>query len=112
MTPKLHKDLCEAVERESAMPLKVQGDANDKTYVIVEESALPTLWDDFLRKEVDRGLAAIDRGEVESWDIEATITEAALSESRRAIEEGLADVEASRTRPFRNVLDELGADRK
>lgn len=36
-------------------------------------------------------------------------TDEALAESIKAIEEGLADIEAGRTRPYREVLDELGS---
>ena len=35
-------------------------------------------------------------------------TDAELADSLKAIEEGLADINAGRTRPFREVLDELG----
>ena len=35
-------------------------------------------------------------------------TDEELAESLKAIEEGLADINAGRTRPFRDVLDELG----
>ena len=38
-------------------------------------------------------------------------TDEELSESLQAIAEGLADIEAGRTRPFRDVLNELGNDR-
>lgn len=35
-------------------------------------------------------------------------SDAEMAESLRAIDEGLADIEAGRTRPFREFLDELG----
>jgi hypothetical protein len=38
-------------------------------------------------------------------------TDAELAESLKAIEEGLADIDAGRTRPFREVLDELGREK-
>jgi predicted transcriptional regulator len=37
-------------------------------------------------------------------------TDEELAESLQAIAEGLADIEAGRTRPFREVLNELGND--
>ncbi len=76
MTPKLTKELREALQREPTKPLRVQDDETNRVYVIFDEQALPTLWDDYIRKEVHHGLAAIARGEVEEWDIEATIAEA------------------------------------
>ena len=35
-------------------------------------------------------------------------TDEEMTESLKAIEEGLADIDAGRTRPFHDVLDELG----
>lgn len=41
------------------------------------------------------------------WKAMGVESEAELNESLKAIERGLADVEAGRTRPFRDVLAEL-----
>ena len=40
----------------------------------MSEETLPTLWEDYIRREVNRGLEAIGRGEVEDWDIESIKT--------------------------------------
>lgn len=75
MRPKrtITDEIRDALRREPAKPLCVEDDVTQKVDVIVDEQAWPTLWDESIRREVQLGLAAIDRGEVEEWDIEATI---------------------------------------
>jgi hypothetical protein len=51
-------------------------DQSQKVFLVVPEEALPTLWDEYFRNELYKGLAAIEQGEVAEWDVEATIAEA------------------------------------
>jgi hypothetical protein len=78
MAPKLNNtdEIRNALSSNPTKPLRVQDDQTDKFYVIFDEQALPTLWDDYLRREVLRGLEQLDRGESQPLDIEATIAEA------------------------------------
>jgi hypothetical protein len=64
-----------ALERDPTKPVRVQDDKTAKFYVIFNERALPTLWDAYLRREVQRGLEQLDPGESQPLDIEATIAE-------------------------------------
>ncbi len=78
MTPKLTNtdEIRDALRREPSKPLRVQDDVTQKVYVIFDEQALPTLWDEYIRREVQRGIDQLDRGEGQPLDIEATIAEA------------------------------------
>ncbi len=78
MTPKLTStdEIRSALERDPTKPVRVLDDQTNKVYLIFDEHALPTLWEDFIRREVPRGLQPLDRGEGQPLDIEATIAEA------------------------------------
>jgi len=76
MTPKLNRELREALQRDPTKPLRVKDDESERVYVIFDEQSLPTLWDDYIRHEVQRGLDQLDRGESEEWDVEMFLTEA------------------------------------
>ena len=79
MTPKLSNDIEQAVERNHGF---MQVDGLRTSYVVMSIDAY-------------REMMGVGSDE-------------ALSASLKAIDEGLADVEAGRTRPFRDVLAELG----
>lgn len=78
MTPKLTETdkIRDTLQRDPAKPVRVQDDVTQKVYVIFDEQALPTLWDDYIRREVQRGVDSLDRGEGQSLDMDATIAEA------------------------------------
>ncbi len=69
-------EIRDALQRDPTKPIRVRDEQTNKVYVIFDEQALPTLWDDYLRREVQRGLEQLDRGEGRPLDIEATIAEA------------------------------------
>ncbi len=83
MTPELTKEQREALQREPTKPLRVRDGETEKVYVIFDEQALPTLWDDYIRREVQRGLDQLDRGESEEWDIEAFLATAHRRHAQR-----------------------------
>ena len=83
MTPKLTDEQRQALQANPDMPLRVEDEQTHKVYLVVGEEALPTLWEDYIHREVRKGLAAIDRGEVEDWDVESI-----KSEGRRVLENG------------------------
>jgi len=71
MTPKLTDEQRLALQASPDKPLRVEDEQTHKVYLVVSEETLPTLWEDYIRREVRKGLDAIDRGEVEDWDIES-----------------------------------------
>ena len=83
MTPKLTEEQRQALEANPEKPLRVEDEQTHKVYLVVGEEALPTLWQDYIRREVKKGLDAIDRGDVEDWDIESI-----KAEGRRILEQG------------------------
>jgi hypothetical protein len=69
MTPKLTDEQRQALKANPGAPLRVEDEQTHQVYLVVSEEALPTLWEDYIHREVKKGLAAIDRGEVEEWDV-------------------------------------------
>jgi hypothetical protein len=78
MTPKLDdtNEIRDALRREPTKPLRVEDTQTKQIYLIFPEHALPTLWDDYIHREVQRGLDQLDRGESQAWDVEAFLTDA------------------------------------
>ena len=75
MTPKLTDEQRAALAANPGQPLRVEDGETHKVYVVVSEESLPTLWEDYIRREVAQGLAAADRGEVEDWDVDSIKSE-------------------------------------
>jgi hypothetical protein len=65
-----------ALAERAGQPIEVRDDTTDRVYLLIGEDAFPALWDQYLRREVEKGLAAIDRGETEDWDVESVKAEA------------------------------------
>lgn len=84
MTPKLSDDQRHALQSTTGKLVEVQDDQTRQTYVLMSIE----LFREMMGVGSDEDLAA----------------------SLQAVEEGLADVEAGRTRPFRDVLAELPTD--
>ena len=79
MTPKLSNDLEQAVQHSHGV-LRVEG--HQESYVVMTVQAY-------------RELSGVG-------------TDAEMAAALQAIQEGLADIDAGRTRPFREVMAELG----
>lgn len=71
MTPKLSDEQRQALQEHPDKPLRVVDQQTRKVYLMVSEEALPTLWEGYIQREVKRGLEALDRGEVEDWEIDS-----------------------------------------
>jgi len=76
MIAKLTEQQRQALQADPEKPLRVEDDQTHKVYLVVAEEALPTLWQDYIDREVKKGLEAVDRGEIEDWDIESIKCEA------------------------------------
>ncbi len=75
MAPKITEQIRNAVKEHPGQPIKLQDEQTQKVYLLIDESAMPSLWEEYIRQEVGKGLAAIDRGEVEDWDVESVKAE-------------------------------------
>ena len=83
MTTKINKspELSQALQKDQSVFL-VDADGQTTHVVLpVEEARL--MFDDYLRREVQRGLEQSARGESEPWDISATLAEAHRRHSAR-----------------------------
>ncbi len=75
MPPQLTAEQRRALQAHPDEPLRVEDAQTHKVYLVVAEEALPTLWEDYVEREVKKGLGAIDRGQIEDWDIESIKSE-------------------------------------
>jgi predicted transcriptional regulator len=76
MIAKLTEEQRQALQADPKKPLRVEDEQTRKVYLVVAEEALPTLWQDYIEREVRKGLEAAERGEVEDWDVESIKFEA------------------------------------
>ena len=83
MILKLTEELRLALRANPDKPLRVEDEQTNRVYLVLSEEALPSFWADYIRREVAKGLDAIDRGEVEDWDVQSI-----KAEGRRIFEQG------------------------
>lgn len=83
MIAKFTEEQRQALQADPKRPLRVEDEQTRKVYQVVAEEALPTLWQDYIDREVRKGLDAADRGEVEDWDVESI-----KSEARQILKQG------------------------
>ncbi len=76
MIAKLTEQQRQALQANPERPLRVEDDETHRVYLVVAEEALPTLWQDYIDREVKKGLEAADRGEIEDWEVESIKSEA------------------------------------
>lgn len=84
MTLKLPLEILTALQQQPGLAVRVLDDETQKAYLVVPEDSLPTLWENFVRAEVQKGLSAIGCGEAADWNIEETIAEAQRRRAARA----------------------------
>jgi hypothetical protein len=68
MTPKITEEMRLALDERPGEPVMVEDDRTQQVYVLIPQESLPLLWDSYVRREVEQGLAAVDRGDVIDWD--------------------------------------------
>lgn len=83
MIPRVSEEQRQALQANPGKPLRVEDEQTSRTYLLLSEESLPTFWADYVRREVAKGLGAIDRGEVEDWDVRSI-----KAEGRRTLDHG------------------------
>ncbi|MBI2823260.1 MAG: hypothetical protein HYX69_01060 [Planctomycetia bacterium] len=71
MTPKITAEMRAALEQHPGQPLAVEDDQTRKVYLLVDAEQGRTLAEQWIREQLQIGLAAADRGEVIPFDPEA-----------------------------------------
>lgn len=72
MTLKLTNEQLAAVKsRLPGQPVQFEDEETQERFWLIPVDGLPALWADYVRGEVERGLTAIERGDVVPWDPEA-----------------------------------------
>lgn len=54
----------------SGQPIELHDDVTDQSYLLVAAQDIAAFWREYALAEIDRGLDAIDRGEIVEWDPE------------------------------------------
>jgi len=70
MSPTITEEQRQALQENPGQPVRVRDEKTDRVYLLFGADSMSTLWEEYIRREVERGLAAIDRGEVEDWEDE------------------------------------------
>jgi GTPase Era involved in 16S rRNA processing len=84
MTLKLSEDLRQALRQNPGSFVALEDDQSHDVYVVLPREELRRLLDDDLQRKLQVAIDQVERGEVEEWDIEATLTEARRrSDARR-----------------------------
>jgi hypothetical protein len=68
--PQLTPEQRQAIAASGGLPVHVEDPDTHKLYVIVEHQADAPLDDEYIRRELDKGLAALESGERIPWDPE------------------------------------------
>ncbi len=76
MTPKLTADQRNALAHSAGQPVKVEDDQTHEVFFLVSPQTLPNLWEEYVRREVQRGLEQVDRDETVPWDLESVLQQA------------------------------------
>jgi len=84
MGPKITDEMREALRQHPGQPVTVEDDRTKKVYYLVEQEAAVGLVDAWVRGQLQVGFDQMDRGEFDSWDIEATIAEARRRHANQA----------------------------
>ena len=72
MLPKLTDEQRVAIQSQApGRPVLVEDEQSKQVFWLVAPDELPSLWANYVRVEVDRGLDAVERGEIVPWDPEA-----------------------------------------
>lgn len=67
---KLTPEMRAALRTADGGPIEFQDDETQQIYVLIEAGSAVTLPEQYIAAEVQKGLEAIDRGEVADWDPE------------------------------------------
>jgi len=61
----------DALQANPGEAVKLHDEKTGRVYLLVGEDAMPVFWEGYIQREVQRGLEAADRGEVEDWELES-----------------------------------------
>jgi len=83
MSPRITTEQRTALNaHEPGHPVEVFDDVSQRTFWLVSPEDVPALWVDHVHHEVQRGLDAIDRGEIVAWDPDAMKARARAANQR------------------------------
>lgn len=72
----LPPEMRQAIAANGGVPLQLEDPETRQLYLLVEQPVEITLDEEYIQRELDRGLADFDAGRCAPWDIEAMLAEA------------------------------------
>jgi hypothetical protein len=75
MSPTITDEQRQALQQNPGQPVRVRDEKTDQVYLLFGAEGMSILWEEYIRREVEQGLAEIDRGEVEDWEVESVKAE-------------------------------------
>ena len=66
--PRITEEIRQALAAQPGQPVRIRDDKTKKSYLLIEESVAGGLFDEWLRTELEKGFAAVQRGDVVDWD--------------------------------------------
>lgn len=75
MSPTITEEQRQALQQNPGQPVRVRDEKTGQVYLLLGADSMSALWEEYIRREVERGLSAIDRGEIEDWEVESVKAE-------------------------------------
>jgi hypothetical protein len=72
----LPAELCQALDASGGLPIRFEHPETHELFILQPAPVEMTLDEDYINRELEKGLADIDAGRVAPWDVEAFLAEA------------------------------------
>lgn len=74
--PALTTEMRLALDANGGLPVEVTDPVTQKVYLLVEKETAADSYEEYVQRELDKGLADLDAGRLAPWDIEKTLAKA------------------------------------
>jgi hypothetical protein len=89
--PALTPEMRQALDANGGLPIQVTDPQTQKVYLLMEQEPADKAYEEYVRRELDKGLADIDAGRVVAWDPESIKREGRERLAARGIQPSKAD---------------------
>lgn len=89
--PALTPEMRQALDASGGLPIQVTDPQTQKVYLLMEQEPADKAYEEYVRRELDKGLADIDAGRVVAWDPERIKREGRERLAARGIQPSKAD---------------------
>jgi len=89
--PALTSEMRQALDANGGLPIQVTDPQTQKVYLLVEQEPSDKAYEDYVRRELDRGLEDIEAGRIVAWDPDRIKREGRERLAARGIQPSKAD---------------------